>query len=110
MLASGAGYFQPLLIPRHPKFCPAILTINQPVVDQPQDFLTVQAHHHIVADEECRYSPHIALHHFIPGPGIFVNILFNIVDLVLRKKLFRRGAVRSGIAGKHGHLFHGFAS
>lgn len=107
VLAPGAGHFQFLYVARHPQFGPAILTVNQTVVHQPEDFFPVQSDHQILANDESRHAPDIAAHHFLPGGGVLVDVFFHVVDPVLRKKLFRGGAVRSGFAGKHGYGFHG---
>ena len=84
----------------------ALLAFDYFMIDQLQDLGFVQTHHHVFTDQKCRDAFKISAGELLAAFGVDIDILFHEADFILRKKLFRRGTVRSGFGSKHDYVLH----
>lgn len=91
---------------RHSHLLPALCTLHQAVVNQLQKSLPVEANNDIFPNQKSGHPADIAFLELLGCLWIFADIPLNKIDFVLRKKLFRLGAVRSGLRRKNRDIFH----
>jgi hypothetical protein len=76
------------------------------MINKCNDFGLIQTYNYIFSDKKSGYTSDISSCQFLVCCRINIDIFFDVADFVLRKKLFRRGTVRSGFGSKHDYVLH----